>query len=527
MKTKKNFSLNKYMVVQFIIYTFIIFIFVMGISFYNNWKLNNSFLVLDDFLEYESMLEYENYGSIPMSKFPGCDFLIYDSNNELIYGTNREIANNIDGRDIEFINDYSSNYFYDVFNVVDKKNNRLTKVYKTMYDDDLEEDVVVGTSVLNSDLVVESGNLFNKKDIITQKELDFLKGYYDEDKMIEKYEFNTVYEYDIDEQAKRVLVFLSPSFTSSSYDDIVSSNEKTWFIAIPFLILLIFVETYFFNKKMKKSLNKLNSIINTYQYENVVKEELPKEFKEVVNSFVSLMEQLKISEEEKINLYKDKQKIIANLSHDLKTPLTVIQGYSKAFIDGVVPREKYEQYMETIYKKSVVATSSIDSLSLYANMAHPEYKLNKEFVDIVSFTKEYLALKYNEIVELKMSLDVNIKIDKCMVYIDKKEFRRIYENLINNSIKYNKSGTKIYFEMGINDGLYIIIGDNGIGIHSDISDTIFDAFVTSNDARTSGNGTGLGLSIVKSLVELHGGCISLVKKCKKGLKTEFLIKIMI
>lgn len=521
MKTKKRFSLNKYIVIQFVIYTLIIFVFVICISLYNNWKLNNSFLVLDDFLKYESMLEYENYGSIPMGKFPGCDFLIFDNNNELIYGTNSEIANNINSSDLEFINDYSTNYYYDVFNVVDKKNNKFTKVYKTMYDENIEEDVVVASSVLNSDLEVESGTLFSKSDVLTDRELDFLKGFYNEDKMIEKYEFNTIYN------SKRTLVFLSPSFTSSSYDDIVSSNELTWFVAIPFLILLIFIETYLFNKKLKKSLKKLDNVICSYDGNGSINEELPKEFEGVVNSFVGLMEQLKISEEEKINIYKDKQKIIANLSHDLKTPLTVIQGYSKAFLDGLVPKDKYINYMETIYKKSIIATSSIDSLTLYANMAHPEYKLNKEYIDIVMFTKEYLALKYSEIEECKMSLEVNIKIDKYMINIDKKEFRRIYENLINNSIKYNKSGTKIYFEMGLDKDLYIIIGDNGVGINKDISDKIFDPFVTSNEARTSGNGTGLGLSIVKSLVELHDGSISLVKKCKKGLKTEFLIKIKI
>ena len=494
MKTKKKFSLNKYIIIQFIIYTCIIFLFVVLINLYNSWKLNNSFLVIDDFLEYESMLEYENYGSIPMSKFPGCDFAIYDEDNELIYATNSDIALNIDGSDLEFINDYSSNYYYDVLNVVDKKNNKIIKIYKTMYDSDMDEDVVVASSVLNSDLEVESGTLFQKKDTLTDRELDLLKGYYSDEQMVEKYEFKT-----IDKEKNRTLLFMSPSFTSSSYDDIVKSNEMTWLIAIPFLMLIIFGETYFFNKKLKKSLN----------------------------SFTNLMEQLKVSEAENINIYKDKQRIIADLSHDLKTPLTVIGGYSKAFLDDLVPSDKQKQYIETIYKKSMVATSSIDSLFLYANMAHPEYKLNKEYIDIVKYTRDYLALKYNEIEISKMSLDVNIKIDKCMVYIDQKEFRRIYENLINNSIKYNKSGTKIYFEMGIDEYLYIIIGDNGIGIDNSLGDKVFDVFVTSNEARTSGNGTGLGLSIVKNLVEMHDGSITLVKKCKKGLKTEFLIKIKI
>ena len=75
--------------------------------------------------------------------------------------------------------------------------------------------------------------------------------------------------------------------------------------------------------------------------------------------------------------------------------------------------------------------------------------------------------------------------------------------------------------------LFISVGDNGIGIDKNIKDNIFEVFVTSNSARTSGNGTGLGLSIVKSLVEMHGGEIILVDKPKNGMKTEFLIKIKI
>jgi len=81
--------------------------------------------------------------------------------------------------------------------------------------------------------------------------------------------------------------------------------------------------------------------------------------------------------------------------------------------------------------------------------------------------------------------------------------------------------------MWVDKNLYISIGDNGVGIDANIKDNIFEAFVTSNSARTSGNGTGLGLSIVKNLVELHNGEIELVKKPKKPLKTEFLIKIKI
>ena len=111
-----------------------------------------------------------------------------------------------------------------------------------------------------------------------------------------------------------------------------------------------------------------------------------------------------------------------------------------------------------------------------------------------------------------------------MANIDEAAFRRIYDNLINNSIKYNPSGTKIYFEIKENkNNISIFIGDNGVGIDKNISNNLFDAFVTSNEARTSGKGSGLGMAIVKKLVLLHDGSIELIKKPQKGLNTEFLI----
>ena len=117
----------------------------------------------------------------------------------------------------------------------------------------------------------------------------------------------------------------------------------------------------------------------------------------MASRFESLMEKSKKLESEKIKIYEDKQKIIANLSHDLKTPLTVIHGYSKAFLDNVVPENKKKQYLETIYKKSIVATDAIDSLFMYAHLNHPEYGPSLENVDIVMYSRNYLAEKYNEI----------------------------------------------------------------------------------------------------------------------------------
>lgn len=528
MKTKKNYSFSKYVIVQVAIYTCIILSVFIGTYLYIDWRLENSFLVLDDFLKYKDKLEYEDYAGIPMSKFPYCDFAVYDYNNELIYTTDSDTLDAILGTDLEFVNDYD-NVYYETFSYRNKNNEKVYKIYQTMYDDALDEDVVLGNVLLDENLNILEGNLFSDKKGLTEKELNLIYGYYNDEQMVEKYEFLTKYDYDNENGGKRTLLFMSPMFNSDTYDLLVSNSKKIWFISIPLLLILILIETYFFNKKIRRSLSELKRVVNCYQMGDDVKnyDNMPKEFVDVAKYIEELMQANRNIEAEKIKIYEDKQKTIANLSHDLKTPLTVIQGYSKAFLDGVVVDEKKHEYMEAIYKKAIVASDSIDALFLYARLSHPEYKLVLNKKDIVVFTKNYLADKYNEINKANMELEVDINISKLVIDFDERALRRIYDNLINNSLKYNKSGTKIYFKMWVDDSLYISIGDDGVGIDEGIKDNVFDAFVTSNSARTSGDGTGLGLSIVKSLVEFLGGEIVLVKKPKKPLKTEFLINIKI
>lgn len=524
MKIKKNYSFSKYIIIQFAIYTLIILGVALLTYLSINWRLNNSFLVLDDFLLYKEKLEYEDYDGIPMSKFPGCDFAIYDENNELIFTTDGDVNDIVEGDDLEFVNDYSGTYYYNIFNYKEKNREKIYKIYKTTYDAEIDEEIVIGNAKLNEDLEIVEGNLFNEKNSLTERELNLLNGYYNDEQMVEKYEYVTS-----GNGLKRTLLFMSPTFTAESYDSAVSDSSNVWFISISILIIIIIIETYIFNRRVKKILKELNKVISSYENEEIIVNDtnLPKEFDEVAESFENLMEKLKKSNAEKIKIYEDKQKSIANLSHDLKTPLTVISGYSKAFLDDLVPDNKKRQYMESINKKACVATDAIDSLFLYTHMNNSEYNLCREKIDIVTFTKEYLAEKYNEIESAGMHLEVDIEENKILFDADKNAFRRIYENIINNSIKYNKKGTKIYFKMWKDKTLNIVIGDDGIGIDKEIKDKLFEPFVTSNKARTSGDGTGLGLAIVKNFVELHDGEIVLVSKTHRKMKAEFLMKFKI
>ena len=216
MKTKKNYSFSRYVIIQFAIYTLIILGVTIVTYFLINWRLSNSFLVLDDFLEYKDKLEYEDYAGIPMSKFPGCDFAVYDNNNELIYTTDDNTEDAVLGSDLIFVNDYS-NVYYDIFNYRNKENKKVYKIYETIYNDELSDEVVVGNAELDEYLNVLGGTLFKSNDTLTDRELNLLYGYYNDEQMVEKYEFTTNYDYDIENGNRRTLLFMSPVFNSESY----------------------------------------------------------------------------------------------------------------------------------------------------------------------------------------------------------------------------------------------------------------------------------------------------------------------
>ena len=148
----------------------------------------------------------------------------------------------------------------------------------------------------------------------------------------------------------------------------------------------------------------------------------------------------------------------------------------------------------------------------------------KTKVDICEYAREYLATKYNELVLGGFLIEVEIPKMIIWCQIDVQQMKRVFENLINNSVKHNKRGTMLFFSMKKEaDTICISIGDNGTGIPKELAQMVFEPFVVGDESRNSRQGTGLGLAIAKKIVEAHDGVIELVKFPKEGLSTEFRI----
>lgn len=214
--------------------------------------------------------------------------------------------------------------------------------------------------------------------------------------------------------------------------------------------------------------------------------------------------------EERLKFERDQMELISNISHDLKTPLTAIIGYTEGIMDGVADtEEKRQKYLNTIYKKANEMTYLVDELSFYSkidcNTVPYEFRrvnLNEFFMDCVSDLAVELEGK-------NISLNFCNYVDKSVeIVADIEKLRRVFQNLIGNAIKnMDKENGKIricIYEKDI--FVEVIVEDNGCGINEEDIDKIFDRFFRGDSARNSRKkGSGLGLAISRKIIEDHGG----------------------
>lgn len=234
---------------------------------------------------------------------------------------------------------------------------------------------------------------------------------------------------------------------------------------------------------------------------------------------------------------RDSQKrIVADLSHDLKTLLAVLYGYAMAFCDGRVPKEDEQRYYRIIAEKSLAASELIDTLAAYAKMDHPDYiphlgrRHAGELLRDIAHEATSVAEQSGCSVEVKLPNTAAEELPPILV--DEQLFRRALLNLVGNACQHNPAGTQVTIfcervpATSPRDELVrISVADTGSGIAPEIADTLFDPFVTRNTARTSNAGTGLGLAITQKCISLMSGTIYVAKRPREGFATEFVIDL--
>ncbi|MBP5775429.1 MAG: HAMP domain-containing histidine kinase [Clostridiales bacterium] len=220
---------------------------------------------------------------------------------------------------------------------------------------------------------------------------------------------------------------------------------------------------------------------------------------------------------------KENNLMYAAVAHDLKTPLTSIQGFAKALEEDKIPEEEKKEILGIIAKKSESMNDLVDILFEYSQLGTSEYKPVLADFDIAELMRGIIAENYGDLEDHNIEVDVHIPDTPVTVNADKRDITRALSNLVINTYKHNPDGITLYVKLERHsDKCVITIADTGNDIPQGMN--IFEPFVTENSARSTGGGTGLGLAITKRVIERHGGSISIDRKIP-GYTKAFIVKL--
>ena len=223
-------------------------------------------------------------------------------------------------------------------------------------------------------------------------------------------------------------------------------------------------------------------------------------------------------------LENSRREFLANVSHELRSPITSIQGYMQSMLDGTIPQTDMKQYMETVVNETRRLSKLINSLLNLSRMERDEVKLALSHFDLNEMTRRVIITKIQQIEDNEIELNVDFAQDPCYVHADADQITQVLVNLIDNALKFTPKGGELSIRSRIEKNLvYVTIQDNGESISPEDAPHLFDRFYKADKAHTVGKGTGLGLAICKRIMEKHGQKIYLVP-VEQGAAFEFTLE---
>lgn len=263
---------------------------------------------------------------------------------------------------------------------------------------------------------------------------------------------------------------------------------------------------------LERSIHELRSNVDTIRDGNLNFEVMGSDYDEIddlCEGFDSMRRALIISREHENQLRHERNMLIADISHDLKTPVTSIKGYIDGINDGIADTpEKLAKYLGTIKAKANLIDELVSNLSMFAKLEVSALEFNMSKGDLRELMYDVLDSCRLDFERNGIELEVNLGDKPLNVNIDGEKMRRVFNNLLDNSLKYRLPESKTVKVRGFADdgNAYIVIEDDGMGIEPQEIDSVYDSFYRADNSRSSQiKGNGLGLGIAKQITEKHGG----------------------
>ncbi len=240
----------------------------------------------------------------------------------------------------------------------------------------------------------------------------------------------------------------------------------------------------------------------------------PTEVIELSNAFNTMAD--KLSEVE-----SSRREFVANVSHELRSPITSISGFVQGMEDGTIPQEEHGKYLALVGDETRRLSKLIGDLLALSRLERDDAALDCTDFDVNEMLRRAIIRRMNDLEERQMEIDCRFQQEPCMVRADSDRIEQVVVNLLDNAIKFTPDGGRITLSTEVNkDICTVTIQDNGAGILPEDRGRVFERFFTADRAHTAGKGTGLGLSICQRIMEMHGQKIWL-KDTREGTAFAF------
>ncbi len=300
-----------------------------------------------------------------------------------------------------------------------------------------------------------------------------------------------------------VLIQTAAQTVHASYRDLV------WQVAVAAIALCLaaVIIVFLFTRRLTRPLIQMEKAANNMasgDFSTRAPEEGSREMLSLASSFNKMADQLSTQEQ-------SRRDFVANVSHELRSPITSIQGFAQGILDGTIPQEQQQQSLKIITDETHRLSKLIQSLLSLSRMESDETTLNYSDFDINERIRRIIIARMNDLEEKELEIETDFEADPCFVSADGDQIQQVLINLMDNAVKFTPRGGCIALSTEEKDGLiHVTVKDSGPGVLPEDAPHIFDRFYKADKAHTTGKGTGLGLAICRRIMEKHGQSIRLV-----------------
>lgn len=319
---------------------------------------------------------------------------------------------------------------------------------------------------------------------------------------------------------KTVAVVFSVAPTISGFKEYTAQVLKMFLFASLLALSIGFIVIYFFTISLIRPLNDMAKATKAYSegdFSPRVRVTGKDELTELAQAFNKMAGDLSLLE-------SSRRSFVANVSHELKTPMTTIGGFIDGILDGTIPPEKQNYYLEIVSDETKRLARLVTAMLNMSKIEAGELKLNPKQFDVSADVFNVL-LSFEQIIDKKHIEVINLdKLKPITITADEDMLHQVIYNLVDNAVKFTENG-EISVTVDVDNANTIIrIRNTGAGISSEERSKIFERFYKIDKSRSYDvKGAGLGLYICKTIVEMHGGTIGC--ESKDGEYTEFWFTI--